>query len=124
MMSIHAIPMSKSAYIIFLAEEPKFPFYFCSAVCILVPIIGKMGVSYSSEMGRSSELRDRFRSSAIWRTCYAEHERHPLCQSLILQLPSLCSLLPSSSHNSYSNWVGCTGYTSLTLRKATQSDES
>jgi hypothetical protein len=36
-------------------------------------------------MGRSSELRDRFRSSVIWHACYAEHERHPLCQSLILQ---------------------------------------
>jgi hypothetical protein len=37
-------------------------------------------------------------------------------------VPSFCSLLASSSHSSYSNWVGCTDYTSLILRKATQSD--
>ena|ERR1700722_8223910 len=32
----------------FLTEELEFPFYLFSAVCILVPIISKMGMSYST----------------------------------------------------------------------------
>jgi hypothetical protein len=74
MMSIRATPISKSAYI--------------SNRRTRVPLFLQRGLYPSSnhrqdgdvlqycERDRSSELRDRFRGSAIWRTYYVEYERH------------------------------------------------
>jgi hypothetical protein len=111
---------------LFLTEELEFPFYFLSAV--LDPSFNHRqdeDVLQYCEMGRSSGLRHRFRSSVIWHPCYAEHERHLLCQSLILQDPAFVRcfllLLTTAIPIGLAVQIICT---SLILPKATQSDKT